>query len=135
MELKERIKIIRKNSGKTQEQFGKEIGVSKMSVTYYESGTRTPDQSKLKLMCEKFNINEEWLLTGEGDMHAPLTREAEIAQIAADLFKNREEYPYIVDVVKLLQKMDKSQWDVLFNVARQLTDIQDKYEDKEKGAE
>ena len=138
MDIGERIKRVRKDSNLTQEEFGTRLGMSRSMVVNLEMGRlKTVDQVKrsCKMISSEFHINEEWLLTGEGDMHAPLTREAEIAQIAADLYKNREEYPYIVDIVKLLQKMDHNQWDMLFDVARQLVGIQGKYEDNKKGAE
>lgn len=84
-ELKDRIKSVRKNAGMTQEKFGEMIGVGKMAVTYYEGGKRTPPPSTIKLISEKFHINETWLLTGEGEMQDVETHEQRIAQVVQAL--------------------------------------------------
>ena len=90
MEVKDRIRAIRKEAGMTQEQFGEKIGVTKMAVTYYESGKRTPQASTLKLIAQQFKANETWLLTGEGEAHDPPTDEQEIAQVVATLRNTNE---------------------------------------------
>lgn len=64
--MKDRIKLVRKNATLTQEEFGTEIGVSRIAITTYETGRVIPDKSIRLLICEKFNVNETWLETGEG---------------------------------------------------------------------
>ena len=64
--MKERIKKIRLDARLTQEDFGKAIGASRGMVTTYEKGTM-PTLSTRLLICEKFNVSENWLETGEGD--------------------------------------------------------------------
>ena len=64
--LKERIRIIRKDLKLNQTEFGKELGCSQTAVAKYESGMVIPDQTLRKLICQKFNVNESWLETGEG---------------------------------------------------------------------
>ena len=63
--MKDRIKKIRTDAGMTQEEFGREIGATRGMVTTYEKGT-IPTQSTRMLICEKFNVNESWLETGDG---------------------------------------------------------------------
>lgn len=63
--MKDRIKRIRTDAGMTQEEFGKAIGATRGMVTTYEKGT-VPTQSTRMLICQKFNVNETWLETGEG---------------------------------------------------------------------
>lgn len=64
--MKDRIKRIRTDAGLTQEEFGKEIGASRGMVTTYERGS-VPTLSTRMLICEKFNVNPDWLETGEGN--------------------------------------------------------------------
>lgn len=64
--MKERIKSIRKEARLTQEEFGSMLGVSRIAVTTYETGRVVPDKSVRLLICEKFNVSETWLETGEG---------------------------------------------------------------------
>lgn len=64
--MNERIRLIRKNLRLTQTEFGKEIGCSQTAVAKYESGLVVPDQTVRILICQKFNVSETWLETGEG---------------------------------------------------------------------
>lgn len=66
----ERIRLIRKNTGLTQEQFAKAIGYSKMQVHYVEAGKVTPSNELLHQVAVVFNVNYDWIMTGEGKMEA-----------------------------------------------------------------
>lgn len=115
--MKDRIKAIRKEAGLTQEQFGDRIGVGKMTVTYYEGDKRTPSLSTLKVICNEFNVNETWLLTGEGEMKAPPTRQQEIAEIVAKLHSLDMEDPadqLLYDIEAWLAKLPKSVWNEFY---------------------
>lgn len=50
-----------------QTEFGQAIGVSFAALSKYETGVVVPDKSIRMLICQKFNVNETWLETGEGD--------------------------------------------------------------------
>lgn len=64
--MNERIKFIRKNLGKTQNEFGLLCGKSRRAIAAYEQGAVIPDNSFIQLLCLKFNVNEEWLKFGVG---------------------------------------------------------------------
>lgn len=63
-----RLKLLRKYLKKTQKEFGDICGKSRDAITSYEIGRVIPDDAFIKLVCIKFNVNENWLRTGEGDM-------------------------------------------------------------------
>jgi len=63
----ERIKEIRKEKKITQSGFGKVIGVAGNTVTGYENGIRNPSDAVIMSICREFNVNEEWLRTGQGE--------------------------------------------------------------------
>lgn len=74
----QRIKELRKMLGLTQKEFANRIGKSTISIAKWEAGDRTPDESTLKLIAKEFNVNEEWLKSGEGEMFVeglPITSE------------------------------------------------------------
>ena len=64
--MKDRIKLIRKNLKMNQTEFGAELGVTLAALSKYETGVVIPDKSIRLLICNKFNVNETWLETGEG---------------------------------------------------------------------
>lgn len=64
--MKDRIRRIRKDLNMNQTEFGAEIGATQKMVTTYETGVVLPDKPIRMLICQKFNVNETWLETGEG---------------------------------------------------------------------
>ena len=60
----ERIKSIRINNGKTQEQFGELFSASKGNVATWEKGLSLPNKERLKLISELGNITIDELLCG-----------------------------------------------------------------------
>lgn len=64
--MKDRIRQIRKDLNLNQTEFGAEIGATQKMVTTYETGAVIPDKSIRMLICQKFNVDEHWLETGEG---------------------------------------------------------------------
>ena len=67
--MKNRIKLIRQNAGLTQQEFAKRIGVSRNTIATYETSGRNPIDAIVRAMCREFNVNEEWLRTGIGEMY------------------------------------------------------------------
>lgn len=64
--MNERLKLIRKNSGLTQEAFASELGATRGMIAKYETGLVVPDQTMRLLICQRYNVNPTWLETGEG---------------------------------------------------------------------
>ena len=67
-----RIKEIREKTKLTQEDFGKRIGSARNTIANYETGNRKPSNAVITSICREFNINEEWLRTGKGEMIKPI---------------------------------------------------------------
>lgn len=66
--MKNRIRQIRKELGLNQTDFGERIGVKQGSIAGYESGARTPIDAVVTSICREFNVNENWLRNGTGEM-------------------------------------------------------------------
>ena len=66
--MKERIKKIRKEKHLSQTAFGAKIGVTLGVIKNLEQGKTTLCSPLLELMCSIYNVNENWLRTGEGNM-------------------------------------------------------------------
>lgn len=75
-----RLKTIRKNRGLSQSSFAKQLGVTLRSYQYYENGER-PLPGAVFAGLAKIGISIHWLITGEGEMNAPLREE--VAQLEA----------------------------------------------------
>ena len=68
MQIYQRFMQLRKYLKMTQSEFGKELGRTKMAISYYEKGERSIDNSIILLLKEKFNVNTDWLINGNGSM-------------------------------------------------------------------
>lgn len=68
MSICQRFKQLRKYLKMTQSEFGKELGRTKRSIIFYEKGERSIDNSIILLLQEKFNVNTDWLINGNGSM-------------------------------------------------------------------
>lgn len=67
--VKTRIRQIRKNADLTQEAFAQRLGIKRNTVTTYETTNKIPMDSIITSICREFNVNEEWLRTGQGEMY------------------------------------------------------------------
>ncbi|MBO5484313.1 MAG: helix-turn-helix transcriptional regulator [Lachnospiraceae bacterium] len=120
--MKDRIKEVRKASsyGKTQDSFSEYLGISKSNLASYESGRRTPSDAVIQLICQKCNINENWLKSGTGSMKISLTRNQEIGAFANDVMKLDDE-KFKKRFVEALTKLDERDWEALEIIIDKLT--------------
>lgn len=63
-----RIKKLRKALDLTQQVFAEKIGLKQNSIALIESGKRNISDQAVLSICREFNVNEEWLRTGSGEM-------------------------------------------------------------------
>ena len=66
--ISERFKQLRNELGKSQTEFGAGIGVSRSVINNIERGVTEPSDVFLNHLCVVYNVNREWLGTGEGEM-------------------------------------------------------------------
>ena len=81
----ERIKEIRKSLKMTMERFGERLGVTKTAISNIEKSNRNVTEQMRKAICREFNVSEEWLRTGNGEMFVQLSQEDETAHIVQDM--------------------------------------------------
>lgn len=67
----DRIKKLRRDLNMTQTEFANRIGSMQNTITRYETNNRNPSASVITLICKEFDVREEWLRTGEGEMFKP----------------------------------------------------------------
>lgn len=62
MEFSERLMILRKQAGLSQEQLADRLGVTRQSVSKWESGTALPELVKLISLSEIFGVSLDYLV-------------------------------------------------------------------------
>ena len=66
--MKDRIIELRNRLRLTQTEFGAKIGLTRNAVAAYERGIANPTGTAIIAIVNVFNVNREWLETGEGEM-------------------------------------------------------------------
>lgn len=68
MNLANRIKLIRNELKLTQAFFAEKIGLKQAAIGLYENGQRNIGDRVITDICREFNVNEDWLRNGNGEM-------------------------------------------------------------------
>lgn len=96
------------------------LNVSQAFVSQLCSGVKQPSERTILDICEKFNVNEEWLRTGEGDMFVQVPEEDLYSKAAASLLK--EEDVFAMEALKLYHSLSSDQRAVVKNFIMQLAE-------------
>ena len=113
-----RIKQIRKALNLTQDEFGKRIGYTRGAVTNIELKKVEPKPLMIDLLCREFNVNENWLRTGEGEMFNDLSQDEEIAEFMGDVLKGEPDFRR--RLISVLARMSPEEWGMLEAKAKEL---------------
>ena len=73
MAFGERLQLLRRSSGLTQEQFAEQLQVSRQAVSKWESGKGYPEMEKLLFICRQYHVTLNDLF--EQGESAPISRE------------------------------------------------------------
>lgn len=107
-----RIKKIRTDSGLTQQQFADVLGIKRGAIANYEIGRNTPIDAVISLICDKFNVNKEWLLTGSGEPYVKIDKENQLMMWAGYVLKDESD-SFKRRFVNMLMDLDESDWESL----------------------
>lgn len=122
--MNERIKELRNILGYTQQVFADKLNIPRNNIAGYETGKRSPSDAVVSLICKEFNVNEEWLRTGKGDIFFPLDRQDQIANLTATLFKGEKD-SFKERLILALAGLDESEWEMLEKIAEKIAKEKD----------
>lgn len=112
--MKDRIKLIRQNAGMTQQEFAKQIGVSRNTIATYETSVRIPIDAIVLSICREFNINETWLRTGEGSMYMEENPDFMLSKWFGEILRE-ESSSFKKQLILALSQMSEREWSLLQN--------------------
>ena len=110
--LNERINYLIKSLGMKKTAFAEKLNVSQAFVSQLCSGVKQPSERTIQDICTKFNVNEEWLRTGKGEIFIRLSRNDEISKFVGELMKEEED-SFKNRLIAELAALDDTGWDVL----------------------
>lgn len=124
----ERVKELRKALGLSGEKFGEKIGLKRNSLSQIETGKNNLSEQNILAICREFNVNEDWLRTGSGEMFKDMTLDEEIISFigevqwdASNTFKKR--------FISAIAKLNEEEWKVLEKI---IIDMASTVEEKEQ---
>lgn len=118
MTVGERINALRKDLLKlTLEQFGEKIGLKKSALSHIENGNANLTDQTRRSICREFNVNEQWILSGEGEPFKEKTLSEEIKDFMNDLDYDDS---FKAKLIALLVRMTPDEWEMLEKMARKL---------------
>ncbi|MEG1523980.1 MAG: helix-turn-helix transcriptional regulator [Clostridia bacterium] len=88
MEIGDRIREVRVSFSLNQTEFGKRVGLSQSAIGGYENNSHKVADQTIMHICKEYNINEEWLRTGEGEMFS--SPDSDVFQTFADQYSMDE---------------------------------------------
>lgn len=125
--MNERIRKLRKHLDLTQREFGERLGIKGTTIANYELGRNEPLDAVLSLICREFNVNEEWLRNGTGEMFVELDKEDLLMEWAGRVL-GTETATFKKNFVKMLMSLTEDEWEFLERKAKELVS----YENEEQ---
>lgn len=97
MEFHDRLRELRKNTGYTQEELAKLLGISAGAVGLYEQNRREPDNDTVKKLATIFNVSIDYILGFENNTpsttlsYSGNAEKQEISQLMDKILKNTDD--------------------------------------------
>ena len=124
--MNERIKELRKALKLTQQEFADRLNIKRGAIANYEVGRNEPIDAVISLICEKYNVNEEWLRDGTGDM---FRAEEENSIIAKATMLLGEKDPLFEAFIDTYSRLTPKNREILYQF---MTDFSQALTDKKK---
>ena len=110
-----RLRLVRKALNLNQIEFAKQIGLTQTSLSMIEVGNNTLTDKNIKLICATFNVSEQWLRNGKGEMF--------------------NASPYAKELGDILETLTPETQRYLFTMARELLSLQEKLSEGNQGSD
>ncbi|HPL63458.1 MAG TPA: helix-turn-helix domain-containing protein [Syntrophales bacterium] len=116
MNIGERIRLLRKSIGLTQEAFAEKLGVVTSYISLLETGKNEPSEQLTLSICRTYGIRYDWLTKGEEPM-----KEEGFKSIGD--YKIKEDPPELLEILEMLREEDQEGLDLVKRVLEARRDI------------
>lgn len=113
--MNERVKELRSALGLSAEKFGSKIGVTRSAISKMELGVCNISEQSIISICREFNVNEEWLRNGTGEMFNTLSQDEELAYIVGQALPQADDFVKntFIALGRLSQEFTAEDWQVV----------------------
>lgn len=109
--METRIKELRQALGLSMEMFGSRLGVTKATVSRIENGVNNVTSQMIASICREYNVNKDWLETGNGTMFLELSRAEIAANIVGNAIASGDDF--VISTFVALGQLTPQQWAVV----------------------
>ena len=102
-----------------QATFAERLNLSQSYVSRIIAGEKIPSDRVILDICAKFDVNETWLRTGQGEMFVPKTRDEEIAEFLGDVMSGASD-DFRRRFIAVLARLSPREWEILEAKCREL---------------
>ena len=117
MEIKDRLKALRKAKGLTQIEFADALGVSRSNIASYETGKNELSSAVISLICKTFSVSETWLRTGEGSMYTEDREEKQSVAFMRDALSS-ESKDFRKRFISALAELNSDEWNLVEKIVK-----------------
>lgn len=130
MNINHRIKSLRKYLSMNQNEFGSKIGLSQRAVSWMEKEGNTVIPQNIKIICDTFNVSEDWLLNGEGEMFRPADEPDILDRLQQELKLTSQEMEIIRTFVELSPEQRRMGIEFVQTFTSKLSDVASALQEK-----
>ena len=122
--MNERLKKLRKTLDLTQQKFADRLGVKRNTVGQWECGINAITDQVVFSICREFDVNEEGLRTGEGEMFEQMTEQQKLLKYTGMLLKDKDSaiVNAIQSFIVTYEQLDDTSKATLEKIAQQFVD-------------
>ena len=115
--MNNRIKEVREKLNFSRQKFGEELGLSGDVINNLERGRIEIKDDRILSICRTYNVNENWLRTGNGEMFCE-DKDAKLAKLTSDLLI--DDTSFKSKFISVLADLSEDKWAVLAEIAEKL---------------
>ena len=112
----DRICKLRKTLDITQADFAAAINISRSNLSNIEGNRFNITDRFLADVCRVYNVNQEWLMTGTGEMFRDTSRQEKVAAFVGEALAD-ENNDFRANLISILAGLDADGWETLKKAA------------------
>lgn len=130
MSTNNRMRTLRKHLNLNQAEFGQKIGLKNGAISWMEKEGNTITKQNIKIICDTFNVSENWLLNGEGDMFRPADEPDILDRLQQELKLTSQEMEIIRTFVELSPEQRRMGIEFVQTFTSKLSDVASALQEK-----
>ena len=113
--MNERIKELRERLGMSQTEFAESLNLKRNSISLIEVGKRNPSDRTILDICNKFDVSEDWLRNGTGEVFLE-TPSSTMEQLRREFNLDEFDFNLVYEYLKLGGEQRKAVRDFFYRV-------------------